>query len=136
MKLTESHYSMLRKLNNRSLEVRQMTLLSHSHSSDIHIERWLNDLQKQGLAVYIEPLWHITNAGREQFAKYTNGVAEIFNKRGKKKVYDQEIYEGFDPSKEVYRKGSLDFLLCPSLAFNERVYKDTYLARVARRELV
>ena len=136
MKLTESHYSMLRKLNNRSLEVRQMTLLSHSHSSDIHIERWLNDLQKQGLAVYIEPLWHITNAGRKQFAKYTDGVAQIFNKRGKKKVYDQEIYEGFDPSKEVYRKGSLDFLLCPSLAFNERVYKDTYLARVARREQV
>lgn len=136
MKLTESHYSMLRKLNNRSLEVRQMTLLSHSHSSDIHIERWLNDLQKQGFAVFIDPLWHITNAGREQFAKYNNGFAEIFNKRGKKKVYDQEIYEGFDPAKEVYRKGSLDFLLCPSLSFNERVYKDSYLARVARREKV
>ena len=133
MKLTESHYSMLKKLNNKSMEVRQLKLMSFTHNSDIHIERWLTDLQIQGFAIFIEPLWHITNAGREQIAKYSSGSAEIFKRMGKKKVYDQEIYTGFDSEKEVYRKGSLDYLLCPSLTFNQRVFKDSYLARVARQ---
>lgn len=126
MKLTESHYTILRKLNHRELAVKGLTLNNVTGHADIHITKWLTDLQRFGLAVNIGEMWHITNAGRAEHKNRNEKLKNVSKERNKVSIYEMENYQGFD-KKMAFRPGCFDFLNCPSLIFEERVYRKNRL---------
>lgn len=126
MKLSESHYTILRKLNHRELTVKGLTLNNVTGQADIHIQRWLDDLQRLGFAVNIGELWHITNAGRDEHKKKKEKLKDVVASKNKISIYELGTYEGFDKNM-AYRPGCFDFLNCPSLIFDKRVYRQNRL---------
>lgn len=126
MSLSESHYTILRKLNHRELTIKGLTLTNVTGHADIHITKWLNDLERHGYAVSIGEVWHITNAGREEHINKTKKIKSVANSKNKTSIYEMENYEGMS-KKMAYRPGCFDFINCPSLIFNERVYRQNRL---------
>lgn len=126
MKLSESHYTILRKLNHRELTVKGLTLNNVTGQADIHIQRWLDDLQRLGYAVNIGEVWHITNAGRQEHKNKKEKLKQVTSAKNKVSIYELGNYEGFD-KKMAYRPGCFDFFKCPSLIFEDRVYRKNRL---------
>lgn len=127
MRLHDQHYNTLKVLNNKASSLNDMTQGSSSMKT-IHLERWLNEMQRGGYVVFIDPLWHITNGGRQALASKYDKDTEMLNRMGKVRVYDLETY--VPNNKQVYRPGSLDFLACPSNTFAGITYPQTGLSKL------
>ena len=112
MRMTEQHYNTLTKLNAKSCMAKDMAQGGMSQMAR-HLDRWLADMLEMEYVVFLDPLWHITELGRQKLISHNTHKLAMLKHKNKTSVYDLGIYQ--TPKNVNYRPGSLDFLKCKSL---------------------
>lgn len=81
----------------------------------IHYSRYLNEMQRAGLVVEIDKMWHLTQGGRDALASTREKVkAPSWVGVG--------VYQGEELKSRVARAGAYDFLKYPSRMGDKRIF--------------
>lgn len=96
MKLTQNHRNALKTLDKGACTQEEAFATTLT----------LQNLELMGLAVEIQGVWHITNAGRMAIMEVppSKGVGNRQN------LTEREVYKGEDWKSKVTREGALDYM--------------------------
>ena len=123
MKIRNAHKDMLRRLQHGPKSNRHFTHGDVSSQLGFHHQRYLAELEQNGMVVVIaqhgDEMWHITNAGRKALEGY------IPVQKNKAKITAGTMsgtYDGAELRQTCMRPGAYDYLMYPSIYHGERVY--------------
>ena len=114
--MSHGHKSLLQRLEAGSRSGHSFSHLDVLNSQQsVHYSRYLNEMQRAGLVVEIDKMWHLTQGGREALHNSTEKVkAPSWVGVG--------VYQGEELKSRVARAGAYDFLKYPSRMGDKRIF--------------